>query len=154
SVNPYVNFSDLAWYEFALPPIDEQPRIVHTLLAAEDFLEAARTMQSSVRLLTTAVADKLIQGDLSDLSAKLCDGLSIGEWKEAPLGELCSLSGGHGFRPKDWSDHGLPIIRIQNVRGSTEFNFFAGDPDPSWIVEPGELLFSWAGVPGVSFGPG
>ena len=31
SVNPYVNFSDLAWYEFALPPIEEQRRIVAVL---------------------------------------------------------------------------------------------------------------------------
>ena len=26
SVNPYINFSDLAWYEFPLPPPDEQRR--------------------------------------------------------------------------------------------------------------------------------
>lgn len=35
SVNPYVNFSDLAWYEFALPPLVEQRRIAKVLLANE-----------------------------------------------------------------------------------------------------------------------
>lgn len=34
SVNPYINFSDLAWYEFALPPLDEQRRIAEVLMAA------------------------------------------------------------------------------------------------------------------------
>jgi type I restriction enzyme, S subunit len=31
SVNPYVNFSDLAWYELALPPLEEQRRCVRLL---------------------------------------------------------------------------------------------------------------------------
>ena len=33
SVNPYVNFSDLIWYEFALPRLDEQRRFLTTLTA-------------------------------------------------------------------------------------------------------------------------
>lgn len=58
SVNPYINFSDLAWYEFALPPIEEQRRMVDLLskvqantdrlldarMAAESLLEAEREM--------------------------------------------------------------------------------------------------------------
>jgi type I restriction enzyme S subunit len=48
---------------------------------------------------------------------------------------------------------GLPIIRIQNLNGSASFNYFDGDPEPAWLVEPGDLLFAWAGVKGVSFGP-
>lgn len=28
SVNPYVNFSDLAWFEFALPPLEEQKKLL------------------------------------------------------------------------------------------------------------------------------
>ena len=35
SVNPYVNFSDLAWYEFSLPPLEEQQRIAEALQASE-----------------------------------------------------------------------------------------------------------------------
>lgn len=39
SVNPYINFSDLARFEFELPPVEEQHRLIRLLLAAE----AART---------------------------------------------------------------------------------------------------------------
>lgn len=74
-------------------------------------------------------------------------------WKTTTIGNLCRFSSGHGFGARDWSDHGLPIIRIQNLNGSREFNYFDGVPDPAWVVEPGELLFAWAGVIGVSFGP-
>ncbi len=39
SVNPYVNFSDLAWYEFALPPVEEQRRIAELLSASWNSVE-------------------------------------------------------------------------------------------------------------------
>lgn len=44
SVNPYVNLSDLAWYEFALPPLDEQRRIVEALQAARNSSENYRRL--------------------------------------------------------------------------------------------------------------
>lgn len=69
------------------------------------------------------------------------------------IGDLCDFENGNGFSPNDWRDDGLPIIRIQNLNGSRKFNYFGGTPNQSWIVEPGELLFAWAGVKGVSFGP-
>lgn len=69
------------------------------------------------------------------------------------VGDVCHFESGNGFRPQDWKTKGLPIIRIQNLNGSDSFNFFEGEPDPAWIVEPNDLLFAWAGVKGVSFGP-
>jgi type I restriction enzyme, S subunit len=74
-------------------------------------------------------------------------------WKRATVGELCHFSNGNGFKPGDWSDHGLPIIRIQNLNGSNDFNYYSGEVKEKWIVEPGQLLFAWAGTKGVSFGP-
>lgn len=69
------------------------------------------------------------------------------------IGDVCDFESGNGFRPQDWKTKGLPIIRIQNLNGSDSFNYFDGEPDPAWIVEPHDLLFAWAGVKGVSFGP-
>lgn len=43
SVNPYINFSDLARFEFALPPIEEQRRVVQLLLSAEAARAAAES---------------------------------------------------------------------------------------------------------------
>jgi type I restriction enzyme S subunit len=45
------------------------------------------------------------------------------------------------------------IIRLQNLNGSDNYNYFSGVPQDKWLVEPGQLLFSWAGTKGVSFGP-
>ena len=73
--------------------------------------------------------------------------------KRVSIGELCKFINGNGFRPPDWKATGLPIIRIQNLNGSQNFNYFDGTPKDKWIVEAGDLLFAWAGVKGVSFGP-
>lgn len=74
-------------------------------------------------------------------------------WKKNTIDDLCDLINGNGFKAAEWDTVGLPIIRIQNLNGSREFNYFSGDPKDRWLVNKGDLLFAWAGVKGVSFGP-
>lgn len=73
-------------------------------------------------------------------------------WHRTTVGDLCDLINGNGFKPSDWAEEGLPIIRIQNLNGSADFNYFEGTPNPRWIVSPGDILFAWAGSKGISFG--
>ena len=54
SVNPYINFSDLTWYEFALPPLDEQRRMVTVLSAAEQCLQSYRLLVNAVTSLESS----------------------------------------------------------------------------------------------------
>jgi type I restriction enzyme S subunit len=63
------------------------------------------------------------------------------------------LINGRGFRPQEWQAFGLPIIRIQNLNGSEDFNFYAGQYSSKIVVEHGQLLFAWSGSRGTSFGP-
>ncbi len=74
-------------------------------------------------------------------------------WSIKTVDDLFVFSNGNGFKSSDWSDTGLPIIRIQNLNGNNEFNFYAGEINKKWLVNPGQLLFAWAGTRGVSFGP-
>ncbi len=74
-------------------------------------------------------------------------------WQEQRIGELCTLVNGQGFKAAEWSKRGLPIIRIQNLNGSSDFKYYAGIPESRWVVESGDLLFAWAGVKGRSIGP-
>lgn len=76
-----------------------------------------------------------------------------GGWTRVKVADVCTLQNGNGFRPDDWTDHGYPIIRIQNLNGNANFNYFAGIPDKRWLVENGQMLFAWAGTKGASFGP-
>lgn len=75
------------------------------------------------------------------------------DWIVQPLGELMRLLNGRAFRPDEWSDTGLPIIRIQNLNSAdSDFNYFPGAVDEGNLVRPGDLLFAWSGTTGSSFG--
>lgn len=69
------------------------------------------------------------------------------------VADICQMRNGHGFGPADWDTQGLPIIRIQNLNDGQKFDYYSRTPEPQWLVEPGQLLFAWAGTRGVSFGP-
>ena len=75
------------------------------------------------------------------------------DWEVHPIGSVCRLINGRGFKPHEWRREGLPIIRIQNLNGSEEFNCYSGTYDPKLEVQPGQLLFAWSGSRGTSFGP-
>lgn len=55
SVNPYVNFSDLAWYEFALPPLEEQMRIAELLTTSLKVNDAYSSISRAGRTLLKAL---------------------------------------------------------------------------------------------------
>jgi type I restriction enzyme S subunit len=103
SVNPYVNFSDLAWYEFALPPLEEQRRISEVLQAAE----------SSTRSLVNLRSDqgRLVKAGLRDIFSRL----------NAPLVAIGDIAhrvtnGFVGSAAKHYVDEGILYLRSLNVR--------------------------------------
>jgi type I restriction enzyme, S subunit len=75
------------------------------------------------------------------------------DWVPLQIQDVCRLVNGRGFKPHEWKTSGLPIIRIQNINGSEDFNFYPGQFNPKILVEPGQLLFAWSGSRGTSFGP-
>ena len=73
-------------------------------------------------------------------------------WAETQLGRLGHYVNGRAFKPTEWSASGRPIIRIQNLTGSSEtINLYDGDVEQRYIVEPGDLLVSWSATLGAYF---
>ncbi len=76
------------------------------------------------------------------------------ELPKVELGEICTFQNGRAFKKTEWRSSGLPIIRIQNLNNkNAEFNYFDGEYDQKIEVNDGDLLFSWSGTVGSSFGP-
>ena len=70
------------------------------------------------------------------------------------LGDLFTFKNGRAFKKEEWSASGLPIIRIQNLNSPVAaYNFFDGNYSNDILVKKGDLLFSWSGTIGSSFGP-
>jgi type I restriction enzyme, S subunit len=137
--------------EVALPPLPEQHKIAAILSSVDDTIEKTEALSEQLEVVNKGMLDDL----LTDISEGRVpeDVQKSSEWRMLCIGELGQFSGGNGFKPSDWSSAGLPIIRIQNLNDSQSFNYFSGMPESDWLVEPGELLFAWAGSRGSSFGP-
>jgi type I restriction enzyme S subunit len=75
------------------------------------------------------------------------------DWLPTTVGSLCDLLNGLAFKPEDWTRQGLPIIRIQNLNGSQDFNRYDKPVPEPYFIRAGTILFSWSGNRGTSFGP-
>ncbi len=75
------------------------------------------------------------------------------KWPSRRIGQLCELINGRAFKPEHWGVSGLPIIRIQNLNDHRKpFNYFAGSYEKKHLIDNGDVLLSWSGTPGTSFG--
>jgi type I restriction enzyme S subunit len=149
SLSPTINWKTLKLEEFVLPPLDQQRRLAEVFWQIEHLLVEKRRVFEHLKSYAKVAMRDALAGNL----ASRRDETTNGVWEQKKLGEVCDLRNGRGFSAAEWAQQGLPIIRIQNLNGSREFNYFAGHPEEAWIVESGTLLFAWAGVRGVSFGP-
>lgn len=61
------------------------------------------------------------------------------------LGEVAIYVNGRAFKPTEWEETGLPIIRIQNLTDcSAKFNYSASAHEEKYLIHHGDLLFAWS----------
>lgn len=138
SAQPGLNLSDVERMRVRLPPLQEQRRIAEILDTIDETIQATERVIAKM----SRTVRGLLRTELHRLGGR-----------PKALGELSRFTNGFSFRSDEWTDRGYPIIRIQNLNGSTEYNFFSGGTQPDWHVRPGDLLFAWSGMRETSFGP-
>lgn len=66
------------------------------------------------------------------------------------LGDVATYINGYAFKPTDWSNNGIPIIRIQDLTGNSyQLNRYSGNFDLKYEVNPGDVLISWSASLGI-----
>jgi type I restriction enzyme S subunit len=122
SLSPRTNWTSLADFEFALPPIEEQSRLIKALTAARESIEAYRALELSIDRLLKAELDVLLhQNTIKQLyegkEAKLPKG-----WKVATLGDVLNRIT-YGFtNPMPTTDEGPWMVTAKDVaNGSVNF---------------------------------
>lgn len=66
-------------------------------------------------------------------------------WDERALINLADYHNGAAFKPKDWEEDGLPIIRIEQINNpSAETDKFGGFVQEANLIDSGDLIFSWS----------
>ena len=110
SLSPRTNWTSLADFEFALPPIAEQAELVEVLRAAEATIEAQTNAAEIGRVTRSALVEDALAANFDPEVAK-----RLGTY-------LTDLSYGSSSR-SSYEEKGYPILRIPNVlRGRVDYS--------------------------------
>ena len=67
------------------------------------------------------------------------------DWKEFRLTDLANYHNGLAFKPADWSEDGVRIIRIEQLNNPDgEYDHFNGFFSDENAINDGDLIFSWS----------
>ena len=132
-----LNKSSLSRAKIRLHSLEEQKHICNVLDKLSAAVWSRRTQLSKLDELVKARFVEMFQATEKSLS----------------VGEICNLVNGRAFKPSDWSLSGIRIVRIQNLNNSdSDYNYYDGECDERYLIDNDDLLFSWSGTPGTSFG--
>lgn len=100
SLSPRTNWTSLASFEFLLPPIQEQARLVDLLKGAEATTEALRSVVAAAKVLRQSTIDHFSR---------------ISNLLSAPLGEICEMQNGRPFPGDEYQRQGPRLLRPGNL---------------------------------------
>jgi len=106
SVNPYINWKDIASYEFLLPPIDQQAKIAELLWAMDDVVEREKESLIKYSDFYKVFLFDSIAGKMSN---------DFANWKTYTLGDLGESYGGLSGKSKKDFGSGKPFINYMNI---------------------------------------
>jgi type I restriction enzyme S subunit len=166
---PGFNLGQLRALRIRVPEVVEQRALAHILGTLDDKIELNRRMNETLEAMARALfkswfvdfdpvrakaegSDPALPRSVADLfperfeDSELCE-IPAG-WKVRSLDEIARFLNGlalQKYPPKD--GRALPVIKIVQLRGgSTEgADLASADLDPDYIVEDGDVLFSWSG---------
>ncbi len=140
STNPYINFPDIAKYEFDLPPLDQQRRIAEILWAVDEVKVQKQQLGDSLKTFHKATLDSACS--------------SAGD--KRPMGEIVVYASdgpfGSKLKTEHYADSGARVIRLQNIG-----NGYFDDSDRAFIsteyftelrryeVRPGDVIVAGLG---------
>jgi restriction endonuclease S subunit len=116
SVNPYVNWKDIACFEFAIPPRPQQLIIAKILLSAENCLENYESLLGSLEMLKISLVRDLTSKGIGhkEFEATVMS-RAPKDWRVVKLREVAAVRYGLG-QPPERDENGVPMIRATNIK--------------------------------------
>lgn len=150
-------------YNIIFPPEFEQSRIAFVLSTCDEAIEKTDVKIEKLKRIKQGLMQGLFRYGIDENGKMRSE--TTHRFKDSPLGripvewevvnifDVCKLINGRAFKPSEWSESGLPIIRIENLnKGEAEFNYCNFRVAAKHLIFKGDLLISWSGTPGTSFG--
>ena len=104
SVNPYVNWKDLADYEFLLPPKDQQTKLVELLWAMDGVVESELSVQLNLTMTRRCLMKRFQIGSAN--------------WHKNKLRDLMHFSYGKALKESDRIDGLFSVVSSAGIQGT------------------------------------
>jgi type I restriction enzyme S subunit len=143
AAQPNINGSKLAKFSVPLPTLDEQKRIVTTLDALFTRIDTAIAhLQETLELAKALFASVLVQPFKENKA-----------WVRMKIKDIFNVVNGRAYKQAELLEGGkYKVVRIQNLKGGTNYYYSDLELQENKYCSDGDLLFSWSGTPGTSFG--
>ena len=163
----HIYANELKYLTILLPPLPEQHAIVRCLDdASQRIRRYIRAKERLIELLderTRALIHEAVTGRIDVRTGQPYPAYKNFEaewfgrvpkhWEVKRLKYLTRFVNGFAFKPSEWRDEGTPIIRIENLNGSSAFNYTDRTDLPEALrIQTGDIMFAWSGNRGTSFG--
>jgi len=168
---PGVNRNDLHRLPVFVPPLPIQHRIAHILGSLDDKIELNRQMNETLEAMARAIFKSWFvdfdpvrakaegrhpAGMDAETAALFPDGFEEVEgkevprgWRVKPLDEVADFRNGLALQkyPAKTDDQYLPVIKISQLHAGNTIGSDKADINipPEYIIEDGDILFSWSG---------
>lgn len=125
-----ITTEDLLSLPISLPDKSEQRRRLSLLSSCKDTI--SKSEQQLAKL------DELVKSRFVELT-------EMAPTTPTRMGDIATYLNGYAFKPDQWEDKGLPIIRIQNLNNpDAAYNYYSGELAEKYLVLSGDVLVSWA----------
>jgi len=156
SVNPYINWKDIANYEFLLPPKEEQAKLAELLWAMDEVIEREKQLLETLNNSKSAYRSNLLRGNLTNERNKI--GNLLTAWKYAKLSNHAIIKGRIGWRglkQSEYVENGPYLIAGKHItEGQIEWNLCDKITEERYqesleiALQEGDIIFSKDGAIG------
>lgn len=135
STNPYINFPDIAKFEFDLPPLDQQRRIADALIAHCGAVDAGQACREASAALKRAA--------LTEMTGASADSKGVAF---RPLGTVASFQ--YGLSVPLYSSGEFPVLRMMNFAEElvvhSDMKYISATPQTvaTYALAAGDILFN------------
>lgn len=164
SVQKCLFLNGISEISIPLPPIDEQEKIICILDCIENKIKINNEMNRTLEEIAQALFKRwFVDFEFPDEEGKSYKssggemveskiGMIPKGWKVESLYNIAEYINGTSFKTEEYSDRGLPIIKIAELKnGITDSTkFFKGERDKKFYLKNRDILFSWSGNPDTS----
>jgi type I restriction enzyme S subunit len=143
SVRGGITWEDICHLEILIPPMEKQRKIIKAYQTIIDRINLKQRINDNLEAIAlTLFKSFFITKEIHQDN----------KWENKPLYDCASYINGTSFLSDEYSDKGLPIIKITELKdGITEATqYFHGIKDNKYFVHNMDILFSWSGNPDTS----